>query len=373
MFGISHKSSLRLLVLLGLALALMLGCTAKKETADTSSQEKTTPPAETEKPQLAAELNVYNWSAYIADNTIADFEKEFGVKVNYDNYASNEELLAKLQAGVQGYDVIFPSGYMVEIMIKEDLLAPFDMANIPNFENIMAKFKNPIFDPGNKYSIPYQWGTSGLGVNTAKVQVDDYNTWDLLWDETYKNRITVLDDPRAGIIPGLKKLGYSVNTIDPAELNAAKDLMIAQKPLTKAYTSDTYIDLLKSNDVWISYGYSGDVYQAAADNPDVKYFIPREGAEIWIDNMCIPGNAPHKYTAEVFINYILRPQVSADISNYTSYASPNEAARPLLKPELVNDPAIYPSDDVLQNCEFIKDVGEATQLYDRMWNELKSE
>ncbi|RME93054.1 MAG: spermidine/putrescine ABC transporter substrate-binding protein [Candidatus Hydrogenedentota bacterium] len=321
--------------------------------------------------KLSKELNVYNWSYYIGKNTIPNFEREFNVKVNYDNYSSNEELLAKLQSGAKGYDVIFPSDYMVQIMIKQKLLEPLNMKNIPNFKNIAQKFKNLPFDPNNKFSIPYLWGTTGIGINTEKVQ-DYVDGWDILWNMKYKGRITILDDMRFGIVPALKKLGYSINTTNPKELEEAKRLLMIQKPLVKAYTSDTYIDMLKSGDSWIAYGYSGDIYQVAKENPSIRYVIPKEGTCIWVDNMCIPKGAPHKYTAEVFINYILRPEVSAEISNETWYANPNEASYGLTNPKIINDPSIYPPKEILDKCEFLKDVGDATILYSKIWSQVKS-
>lgn len=324
-----------------------------------------------DKEKLSNELNVYNWSYYIGQTTIKDFEKEFGVEVNYDNYSSNEELLAKLQAGVTGYDVIFPSDYMVKIMIEQNLLATINKNNIPNLQNIDSLFLNLPFDPQNKYSVPYQWGTTGIGVN--KLKVKNYtDSWKLLWDMKYKGRITMLDDMRFGLVPALKLLGYSINTTSLEQLSKAKELMFEQKPLVKAYSSDTYIDMLKSGDAWISYGFSGDIYQVARENPDVIYFIPKEGSNIWVDNMCIPKEAPHKYTAEVFINYILRPKVGADITNFTYYASPNEAAKKFINPKILNDPGIYPPDSVLQKCEFLRDVGQVTKVYSQIWNEIKS-
>lgn len=320
---------------------------------------------------LSKELNVYNFSYYIGETTIQDFEKEFGVKVNYDNYSSNEELLAKIQAGVSGYDVIFPSDYMVNIMIKQNLLTEIDLNNIPNLKNINRRLHNLPFDPENRYSIPYQWGTTGLGINTSKVP-ENVTNWDILWNEKYRGRMTVLDDIRFTFVPALKKLGYSINTTNPDEINKAKELLIKQKPLLKAYSSDTYIDMLKSGDAWISYGFSGDIYQVAGDNPDVKYVIPENGTNIWVDNMCIPKNSAHKYTAEVFINYILRPEVSAGISNFTYYSSPNKEAQKFIEPEILNDHGIYPPKELLDKCEFLEDVGDATRLYDRLWNEVKS-
>ncbi len=320
---------------------------------------------------VVKELNVYNWSNYIGKNTVQDFEKEFGIKVNYDTYASNEELLAKIQAGVKGYDIIVPSDYMVTIMVKQNLLSPLDMNKIPNFAGVSDKFKNLSFDPANKYSVPYHWGTNGIGIDTTKV-TEKVDSWDILWNKKYKGRITMLDDMRAGLIPAMKKLGYSINTLDPKQLEKAKQLMIEQKPLVKAYSSETYIDMLKSGDAWISYGYSGDVYQVAKDNHNIRYVIPKEGTNIWIDNMCIPQNAPHKETAELFIDYILRPKVSADITNETWYASPVEPAKQYIKKEILDDPNIYPTDEIIGKCEFIKDVGDATKMYDRIWNEIKS-
>ncbi len=323
------------------------------------------------KSKLSTELNVFNWSYYIGETTIQDFEDQYGIEVTYDNYSSNEELLAKLQAGVKGYDVVFPSDYMVEIMRMQDLLAPLDLANIPNFENILPRFRNLSFDPENQFSVPYQWGTTGLGIDTSRVK-GNFESWDILWDARYKGRITMLDDMRFGLVPALKRLGYSINTTKTKELERAKELMIEQKPLVKAYTSDTYIDLLKSGDVWIAYGYSGDIYQVAKENPNVVYFIPVEGTNIWVDNMCILKDASHKYTAEIFINYILLPKVSADISNYTWYSSPNGAAKEFIIKEIVQDDGIYPPKELLDKCEFLKDVGESTRLFDRIWNEIKS-
>ena len=321
--------------------------------------------------ELSDKLYVYNWSYYISESAIPNFEKEFGVKVIYDNYSSNEELLAKLQAGATGYDLIFPSDYMVGMMSEQGLLEEFDLTNIPNFKNISEKFKNLSFDPGNKYSIPYLWGTTGIGVNTEKVE-EEVNSWSILWNEKYKGRISMLDDMRGLANPALKVLGYSINTTDPKEIEEAKQKLIEQKPLVKVYTSDTYIDLLKSGDIWLAQGYSGDVFQVTKENEAIKYFIPKEGTDIWVDNMCIPKGAKNKYTAEVFVNYLLRPEVSAEISNFTWYANPNEASHQFIKPEILNDPSIYPPQEVLDKCEFQKDVGDATTYYEQLFNEVKS-
>ncbi len=320
------------------------------------------------------ELNVYNWSDYIGETTIEEFEDEFGVKVNYDNYSSNDELLTKIQAGGAGYDIVVPSDYAVQILHKGGFLEPIDMSKITNFNNIGEKFRSPPFDPGppavaNKYSIPYQWGTTGIGYNAAKVE-DEVDSWAILWNSKYKDRITMLDEMREVISTAFKFLGYSVNDRDPAHLQEVKVKLMEQKPLVSAYTSDTYMDLLASGESWLSQGWSGDVYQVAAENEDILYAIPKEGAIVWMDNMAIPKGAPHAELAHEFINFILRPEVSAGISNYVWYANPNVASYQYTEEEILNDPSIYPSDDVMARLEFMEDLGAYEQELNRVWTEL---
>jgi spermidine/putrescine transport system substrate-binding protein len=316
------------------------------------------------------ELFVYNWAYYVSDNTIPTFEKEFKVKVTYDNYSSNEEMQAKIQAGASSYDLIFPSDFMVNTMSKQNLLEELNMKNIPNFKNIDERFKNLEFDPGNKYSIPYFWGTTGIGYNSDKVK-DKVDSWSILWDEKYKGRISMLDDIRGIFNPALKLLNCSINTTEPTKIEEAKQMLLKQKPLVKAYTSDTYVDFLKSGDIWLSQGFSGDVYQASKVNKMIKYVIPKEGTDIWIDNMCIPKGAKNKEIAEKYINYILRPEVIADISNSTWYANPNSASLALLKPDvrIINQ---FPPKEILEKCEFQKDLKEVNKLYEKAYNNIKS-
>jgi spermidine/putrescine transport system substrate-binding protein len=260
---------------------------------------------------------------------------------------------------------------MVEIMIAQNMLQQLNEANIPNLVNIDPRFRNMPFDPDNIYSVPYQWGTTGLGINTRFV-TEIIDSWDVLWNPTYAGRISVLDDMRSGMVPALKKLGYSVNTRNEMELAEARNLMFAQKAMVRTYSSETYIDLLKSGDIWIAQGWSGDIFQVMKENPDIIFVIPREGSYIWVDNMVIPKGAPNRTTAEAFINYILRDNVGAAISNYTGYSTPNRAALPLVDEDLLNNETMYPPDDVLNRLEFMHDVGTATALYNRIWNEIKS-
>ncbi|MCL5942060.1 MAG: extracellular solute-binding protein [Actinobacteria bacterium] len=320
---------------------------------------------------LSKELYFYNWSDYIAEDTIPNFEKRFGVKVIYDNYSSNDTLLAKLQSGATGYDIIVPTDYMVTTMLGLGLLQPLNLDNIPNVVNLYQRFREAPFDPGNKYTIPWQWGTTGIGYNSAKVP-DFKPSWDMLWDEKYKGRITMLTEIRDVFAVALFKLGYSPNTRDPKQIEEAKQLLIQQKPLLKHYTSDTYIDELASNDSWLSHGWSGDVFQAALENDAVKYAVPTEGALTWVDSMAIPKGAPHKYTAEVFMNYICEPEVAAAISNYVFYASPNEKAEQFLDPEVLNDPQIYPPKEVMDKLTWLEELGKDTELYNKAYAELKA-
>ena len=320
--------------------------------------------------KLSDKLNIYIWDGIVAPNTISDFEKANNIKVTYDLYASNEELLAKLQAGAKGYDLIFPSDYMIDIMIKQGMLEKIDFANIPNFKNINPNFKDLLFDPKNEYSIPFHYSAVGIAVDTSKVK-DFKKSWGLLFDEKYKGRISMLDEIRYGMVPALKYLGYSINTTNETELNAAKELMIKQKKLVKAYSSDTYRDMLKSGELWIAQGFTGDVYQVMKENPNIIYFIPEEGSALAIENMCIPKGAPHKYTAEYFMNYILTPKVHGTITNTSLFANPNDSAKIFIDAKIVNDKAIFIDKIIFDKCQYIIDVGNSTKLYDKVWSAIK--
>jgi spermidine/putrescine transport system substrate-binding protein len=319
--------------------------------------------------ELSSELFFYNWSDYIAEDTLPNFQEQYGVKVVYDNYSSNDTLLAKMQSGATGYDIIVPTDYMVTTMLGLDLLQPIDLDNIPNVVNLYPRFREAPFDPGNEYTIPWQWGTTGIGYNSAEVP-DFRPSWDMLWEEKYKGRITMMKEIRDLFAVALFRLGYSPNTVNPDEIEEAKQMLIEQKPLLKHYTSDTYIDELASNDSWISHGWSGDVFQAQVDNPDVMYAVPEEGSITWVDSMAIPKDAPHKYTAEVFMNYILEPEVGAGISNYVYYASPNEAAEEFILPEILEDPQIYPPPEVMDKMVFFEELGTDTELYNTAYHEV---
>lgn len=352
---ITSNSAIAIVLLL---LAFLYSCSS----CQTSSNDK----------KLAEQLNIYNWDGLLAPNTISDFEKQNNLHVAYDLYASNEELLAKLQAGAKGYDIIFPSDYMTDILIKQGMLEKIDFSNVPNYKNISTKFRNLPFDPRNEYSIPFQYSAVGIAVDTSKVK-NYKKSWSLLFDEKYKGHISMLDDTRYGMVPALKMLGYSINTTNEKELNEAKELMIKQKKLVRAYSSDTYRDMLKSGEIWIAEGYTGDVYQVMRENPNIIYFIPEEGSALAIESMCIPKGAPHKYTAEYFMNYILTPKVHGTITNSSLYANPNDSAKAFIVPQIVNDKAIFIDNAIIDKSQYIQDVGDATLLYDKIWTTIKSE
>lgn len=324
--------------------------------------------------ELAKELHVYNWSEYIDPEVYTAFEAEFGVHVIEDTFSSNEELLAKLQAGATGYDVIVPSDYMVEIMIGEGLLAELNHENIPNLANLSELFKSPPYDPELAYSVPYQWGTTGIGYNSEVVEPD---SWAFFFDteiaEQYKGKITMLNDSRESIGAALKYLGYSLNTTDEAQLEEAKQVLLDIKPYLFSYDSDQFEDLIIADEVVYGHGWSGDYFAAAVEDERIWYIIPEEGGVVWADNLAIPKSSKNQYTAELFINFVLRPEVAAQITNFTWYGSPVEAAKEFIDAEILEEPAIYPSDEVMAKMEWIQDVGDATTLYERIWTEVKSE
>lgn len=327
--------------------------------------------------QLSKTVSFYNWSEYIDPEILTMFEQECGVRVIYDTFSSNEDLLAKLQAGASGYDLIVPSDYMVTIMLQLGMLRELDHANIPNLANLDERFRETPFDPGNQYSVPYQWGTAGFGYDADAVEEPPTSLADLFDPERaqrYRGKISLLNDSRETIGAALKYLDYSVNSTDEAELEEAKQVLLAIKEYVLTFDSDTFEDLLVSGETVIAHGWNGDIYSAIFDNEDrnLVFVVPEEGLTIFTDNLAIPASAPNPYTAEVLINYLLDAEIGAMISNYTYFASPNAAAHEYILDEILEDPGIYPPAEVLDKMEFISDVDETAQLYERIWTEVKA-
>lgn len=316
-------------------------------------------------------LNVYNWDDYIDDATIPEFEEKFGVNVHYDVYDSNETLLAKLQAGATGFDVIFPSDYMVEIMIQLELLEPLDLGKIPNVKHIDPRFLDQAFDPANRYSLPYTWGTAGIGYLSDNV-TEPVESWGIMFDPKYSGKIVMLDDVRETLGAALKYLGYSLNSTDPDELQEAKELLLQQKPLVKAYASAQAEYMLLSGDALLVHNWSGDIHRAALENPNIAYVVPKEGSSKFIDNCAIPKTAQNKELAHAFINFLLEPEVDARIHNHIRYMSPNTAALPYLDESLRNTMQKM-SPEIAEKLEYIQDLGQATRLWDKIWTEIKAQ
>lgn len=311
--------------------------------------------------QVDGDLNFYNWSEYIDPELITAFEEEYEVDVVEDFYESNEALIAQLQAGAV-YDLIVPSDYMVGIMIQNGLLAPVNRDAVPNMSNLIDRFTELPYDPGNVYSAPYQYGTTGLGVNLEAVGADFDPSWALIFDPElttgFPGGVSVLNDPREAMGAALKYLGYSLNDTDLERLQEAADLIAAAKPGITTFDSDQYDEALVNGEVAVAHGYSGNMIVAIgeAENPDnYRYILPKEGATLWIDNMAVPANAENPCTAFTFMNYLLDAENGATLTNWNYYGSPNEAALPMIDQEVID---FYAATFEAENLEVIEDTGD---------------
>jgi spermidine/putrescine transport system substrate-binding protein len=303
-------------------------------------------------------LSFYNYDTYIGENTLQDFNTATGIEVKMDLFADGDELFTKLKAGNPGYDVIVPTNNIVERMVSANMLMPLDHSKIPNIANVDSTFLNPKFDPGRKYSLPYMWGTVGVGYRKSKVEgVIDSWKW-LLDDQKYAGRVALLGDQEHTIGAALKYLGHSYNSIDPAELAKAKDLLITGKKIIKKYADDNGQDLLASGEVDITMEYNGDIAQVMKDDADLTYAVPTEGTNVWEDTIAIPTGAPHPENAHAFLNFIYDGEVGKGIAETIQYATPNTAAKALMDKAYRTSPAIYPSAEVLVKCEYATYLGE---------------
>lgn len=363
--------------------ALLAACGAQPTAAPTAAVAlPTTAPAvpTTAAAQVEPELFLYNWSSYVAPENVAAFSKQFNVKVSEDNYGSNEDLLAKVEAGGTGYDIVVPTGYMVKLMAEKDLLLPLDWSKIPN-----AKFISPPFDigrphdPENKWSVTKDWGTFGIMWNTDKV-TDAFDSWDALWKlaPKYSGKILVVDSSPEVLGAGLKYLGYSYNSTDPKEIDAALAKLIELKPHIRAFDS-TYIAKMASEEAWITLGWNGDAFAANAQRQEsgkaesIEYAIPAEGSEVWEDDWAILKTAPHPNAAHAFIDFILEPENQARETNFTYYASGEDEAKKYINPDILKNAGVYPPDEVLAKLEPALDLPAAALQYrEEAWTKLKS-
>ena len=320
-------------------------------------------------------LVVYNWGEYIDPEVLTIFEEETGINVVYEEFETNEILYPKVSSGAIAYDVVCPSDYMIQRMIENDLLTEINFDNIPNIKNIGKQYmeQSRQFDPENKYSVPYCWGTVGILYN--KTMVDEpVDSWSILWNPKYKDNILMQDSVRDTFGATLKYLGYSLNSTDLDELTEAKNLLIEQKPLVQAYVIDQVRDKIIGNEAALGVIYSGEAIYTQKENPNLEYVIPKEGSNIWIDSWVIPKNAEHKENAEKFINFLCRPDIALMNFEYITYSTPNEAARELIEDESIRNSEIaFPDLSKYDNLETFQYLGtEADQVYGDLWNKVKS-
>lgn len=327
------------------------------------------------KKDTSNKVYVYNWGEYIDEEVISMFEKETGIKVIYDEFETNEEMYPKIKAGAVSFDVVCPSDYMIQKMIDNDLLYEINFDNIPNIKYIGQTYldESSDFDPGNKYSVPYCWGTLGILYN--KTMVDGpVDSWDIIFDEKYSGNILMIDSVRDAFGIALEYLGYSLNSTDDAELEQAKLLLQEQYPLVQAYVVDQVRDKMIGKDAAVGVIYSGEAIYTQRENTDLEYVVPKEGSNLWIDGWVIPKSSKNKENAEAFINFMCKPEIALMNFEYITYSTPNIGAIELIEDEdIKNSEIAFPNDDILGRCRTFKYLGEDMEyLYNEKWNQIKS-
>jgi spermidine/putrescine-binding protein len=353
------------------SLALGMGGQAALALAACSSrdQQGSHPPEDIDPPPLGPierELHIYNWANYIPEEAVPNFEQEFGVKVTYDTYETNEEMLINLQAGVQGYDLVLPTGWQVQAMTHLGLLRPLSRQYLDNWNNLSPIFLRPPANPASRYAAPYLWGVTGIAYRRDALS-RPVDSWATFLDSRYEGRMTMLNERREVIGAMLRYRGHSLNSTDPTELAQAQTDAIRAKRNLKAYLSVEAHTHLLSGEVWVAQFYNGAAWRLARTEPAIAFTIPREGCTIYCDFMCIPRSAPNPRAAHEFINYLLRPGNGARLAEVNPYGTPNLAAFRLLK-----DPVPYPTKEEFRRLEYQVELGEANALWDRVWEEIKS-
>ncbi len=364
-------------LLASLAVLILAGC---GKPAPTSTDAPSTPSPAPDAPVAAApkpddsvepkKLNVFCWSEYIPQSVIDQFTKETGIQVSVENYASNEEMLAKLLAGGGSYDIIQPSEYVVAALVKNGLLQPIDHAKIPNLANIAPEFLNLAFDPGNKFTVPFMAGTVGIVVNTDVIK-DEITSFNDVFQDKNKGQIVVLDDAREIVTWAFLSQGIPVNKVTDENLEKVKPILAKWLPLVKVYDSDSPKTALLNGDVNIGVVWGGEGAILLNEDKKFKWVIPNEGTHLFIDSLAIPKTAKHADNAQVFMNFILRPDISKQISDAFPYTNPNLEARKLLTAEQLANPASFPSADELKKMQTFDDIGEQASKIDEIVTSLK--
>ena len=324
-------------------------------------------------------INVYNWGQYISDGTDgyldvnAAFTEATGIEVNYMTFDTNESLYTKLKTGGSSYDIIVPSDYMAGRLIDEGLVQKLDFSNIPNYQYINEAYKNTAYDPNNAYSVPYTWGTVGVIYNKKYVDEADIGSWDLLWNDKYAGKILMFDNNRDAFAIAESRLGYSLNTTDSVAMTACAELLKQQKPVVQQYVMDQIFDKMTREEAWIAPYYAGDYLTMLEDNPDLGFYFPEEGFNLFIDCMMIPSSAEHKAEAEAYINFLLSPEVCGENLDYLGYSATEDAAKEYMDPEVSSSEVAYPSAETLARSEaFLYLPTESNQLMDSLWLDVKT-
>nr|WP_246806199.1 polyamine ABC transporter substrate-binding protein [Rhizobium lusitanum] len=333
-------------------------------------------------------VNIYNWSDYIDDSILSDFTKETGIKVVYDTFDQNETVETKLLAGKTGYDIVVPTAYFLQRQIKAGVFQKLDKSKLPNITNMWDTVQQRIatYDPGNQYAIDYMWGTSGVGYNVDKVKQilgsDEAPDIDIVFDPKLAAKfkdcgIYMLDSPTDVIPAALRYLGLDPNSTKQEDFKKAEDLLTAVRPFVRKFHSSEYINALANGDICVAFGYSGDVLQArnraaeAKNGVKISYSIPKKGAQMWFDVMAIPADAPHVAEAHAFLNYIMKPEVIAKASNFTAYANGNKASQQFVSKDVLEDPAVYPTDAVREKLFTLTPWDSKTQrVATRLWTKV---
>ncbi|MGV3607331.1 MAG: ABC transporter substrate-binding protein [Planctomycetaceae bacterium] len=324
-----------------------------------------------EQPHAGKVLYVFNWSDYIDPEILDEFEAKTGARIVYDNYSSDAELEAKLLTGSSGYDVIFPSDRSMPVLLKKQVLAKLDKSLLSQYDVLDPRYLGAPFDPKNEYVVPYFTGTLAVAVNEEHVAATAQTGFEVLFDSKYRGHITMLDDPEHNVAATLLRLGRPLNSLDDMDLADVQKLLIEQKPLVQAYTSDDYKERLIRGETWVALGWSGDLLQAKRENDKIRVLVPPAGTMIWMDGMAITKDSKQKELAHAFIDFLLTPEIAVRNAEFVQYASPNLKAIPLLPETLRTDPTVYLPEDLLQRCNWMEDRGSGVQKIEAVWKAVR--